>query len=130
MKPLSAAACLALLSLSACMTPPTAEQMANVPVVTFGQAAPANKNFVLYYPAGVALPVEASVNGTLLAKPAGTTLQVSLKHDVFVYRQWVSYDGKIWFNGQDKIGSRFRVTLPGEPDGANPGTMTASFDEK
>jgi hypothetical protein len=119
-----------LLPLAACMTPPTAAEMAKVPVVKFGQPAPADRNFVLLYPAGAALPVDASVGGSLITQPAAARLNVTLKHDVYLYRYWISFDGKTWFKGSDKSDSRFEIHLPGESDGVSPGKMTATFDEK
>ncbi|HYH23647.1 MAG TPA: hypothetical protein VD995_33945 [Azospirillum sp.] len=122
---------LATLGLGACAGfPPSAEEMAKVPVVRYGTRAPTNGDYVLLYPAGAPLPVVASVGGTLLERPAQATLEVAVKRDVFVYRNWTSFDGKTWQAGGDAVGGAFEVILPGQPDGLAPGTMSARFDLK
>lgn len=119
------------LSLGACAgIPPSAEEMAKVPVVRYGNTAPAGNQFVLHYPAGAPLPVVASVGGSLLEKPAQATLDVAVKRDVYVYRNWVSFDGKTWQPGDSAVGGDFRITLPGEEDGKAAGSMSARFDLK
>jgi hypothetical protein len=121
----------ATLSLGACAGfPPTSEKMAKVPVVRYGSPAPADGEFVLLYPAGAPLPVVASVGGSLLEQPAQAALNVALKRDVYLYRYWVSFDGKTWQDGDDVVDGEFTITLPGETDGKAPGTMSARFDLK
>lgn len=118
-------------SLGACAgIPPSGAEMASVPVVRYGNPAPADGRFVLLYPAGSPLPVVASVGGSLLERPAQSALDVALKRDVYLYRNWVSFDGKIWQAGDGVVASDFRITLPGEADGKAPGSMTARFDLK
>jgi len=120
------------LSLFGCasLVPPKAEDMAQVPKVRFGDSAPAGKEFVAYFPAGTQLPVVASVEGTLLDQKAKAVLHVTLNRDVYVFKQWVSFDGKSWVSGQDVVGSKFEIKLPGVEDGKNPGAMTAEFNLK
>lgn len=131
MKRVSLAILAATLGLGACAgIPPTASEMAAVPVVRYGNQAPAGGEFVLHYPAGAALPVVASVDGTLLGRSAQATLDVAVKRDVYVYRNWVSFDGKTWQSGNGAVDGEFRITLPGETDGKAPGSMSARFDLK
>src|SRR4051794_17268792 len=111
----------AALGLGACAgIPPTSEEMAKIPVVRYGSPAPADGKFVLFYPAGAPLPVVASVGGSLLEQPAQAALDVSLKRDVYLYRYWVSFDGKIWRDGDGVVDGNFTMTLPGEADGKTP----------
>lgn len=129
MKPISLLMSLALtLSLGACAVPPGAADMADVPVVRFGQAAPAGKEFVLYYLAGTPLPVVATVDGSLLAKSGKATLDVATNRDVYVFRQWVSFDGKTWTRGDSAVTGNFEVVLPGQRTGGEPGALSARFD--
>lgn len=122
---------IATLGLGACAgIPPTAEEMAKVPVVRYGSPAPADGGFVLHYPAGAPLPVDTSVGGSLLEKPAQTTLNVAVKRDVYLYRHWISFDGKTWQPGDGVVAGDFRITLPGQTDGKTPGSMAARFDLK
>ncbi len=122
------AACVLSLFGCACI-PPSESEMAKLPVVRFGEAAPA-KDFVLLYPAGTPLPVQASVGGTLMAKPDQATLHVALKRDVYVYRHWISFDGKTWQYGRHAIDGKFEVRLPGTETGSNPGVMGVEFNQK
>lgn len=120
------------LSLFGCATlsPPGREEIAGVPVVTFGTPVPSGKAVILRFPAGVPLPVVASVDGTLFRQTARETLQVSLQRDVYVYRQWVSFDGKNWLPKDRAIDGRFQIKLPGTEDGTNAGSMAATFNLK
>lgn len=123
-----------LLSACASLTGPSAEDIARLPVVRYGQAAPADGNFVLLYPAGVDLPVIAKVDGSLFARTDQTTLKVRIKQDIYTYRDQVSFDGKNWSHGPGKVGGKFSFTLPGEKDGkrdgVSPGEMAAEFNLK
>ena len=118
------------LSLGGCasMFPPKAEDLAQTPVVRFGEAAPTGKEFIMHFPAGAPLPVVATVDGTLLEHKASASLQVALKRDVYLYRQWLSFDGKTWVSSHDAVGGKFLIELPGVKDGKNPGAMSAEFN--
>lgn len=129
MKPILLLSSLAVvLSLGACAVPPSSADMADVPVVRFGQSAPADKEFVLHYPAGTSLPVVASVDGSLLARSDKATLDVATNRDVYVFRQWVSFDGKTWMRGDSAVTGNFEIVLPGQRTGGDPGTLSARFD--
>ena len=120
------------LSLSGCASlfPPKAEDLANVPVVRFGEAAPAGGEFVMYYPKGAPLPVRASVDGNLLGAKAEASMQAAVNRDIYQYKQWLSFDGKTWVYGRDAVSGEFRIDLPGLKDGRNPGTLSAEFNLK
>ncbi len=121
----------AVLSLFGCAgIPPSESEMAKLPVVRFGEPAPNGRDFILLYPSGVPLPVQASVGGSLMAKPDQATLHVTLKRDVYVYRHWLSFDGKTWQYGRRAIDGKFEVRLPGTETGSNPGVMGVEFDQK
>ncbi|WP_448188333.1 hypothetical protein [Azospirillum sp. sgz301742] len=129
---LLAALVLAGSSLGGCvgLFPPGAEDMAKLPVVRYGEAAPAGGEYVRLYPAGVPLPVVAGVSGTVLTKPAQARLEVATNRDIYVYRTWVSFDGKTWQAGDKVMDARFEMKLPGETDTKAPGALTAQFDLK
>ncbi|MBS4098594.1 MAG: hypothetical protein KGZ83_17360 [Sulfuricella sp.] len=121
-----------LLALSGCASlfPPTAQDMAKVPVVRFGESAPASGDFVMFYPKGAPLPVLATVEGSLLTATASATLHASANRDVYQYKQWVSFDGSNWVFGRDAVSGEFRIELPGLKSGANPGVMRGEFNLK
>ncbi len=122
----------AALFLSGCASwmAPSESSMAQVPVVRFGDAAPASKDFVVLYPAGTSLPVTASLGGTLMSQPDKTTLHVALKRDVYVYKHWVSFDGKKWEYGRHAFDGKFELRLPGTETGSNPGVLGLEFNLK
>jgi hypothetical protein len=109
---------------------PSERELAQVPTVHFGEAAPAGKKFVLVYPAGTPLPIVASVGGTLMDQADKTTMHVTLKRDVYVYGHWVSFDGKKWEYGHHAVDGKFDFRLPGMENGSNPGTLGAVFNLK
>lgn len=116
--------------LAGCATQPPAGDLASAPVVRFGQPVPADKNYVLLYPAGAPLPVVASVTGSLLSQDVQAQLTPSVNRDVYMYRQWVSFDGKSWTKGPNAITGAFHMTLPGAETGQEPGTLSGRFDLK
>lgn len=105
------------LALGACanLSAPSAADIARLPVVDYGQN-PAADEFVLRYPAGSDLPVVARIEGSLLEKTDRATLTVRVKRDVYVYRNLASLDGKSWQPGEQIIGGRVWMTLPGNKD--------------
>ncbi len=123
------AACLTLPG-CASLFPPTAQDLAKIPVVRFGENAPASGEFVMFYPKGAALPVTAAVAGNLLSENVSVTLQPSVNRDIYQYQQWVSFDGKTWIAGRDALETAFRIEMPGLKDGKNPGGMSAEFNLK
>lgn len=120
------------LSLSACasLVPPSTSEIAALPTIKYGQTAPADKNFILHYPAGMPLPMEMSITGNLFDKDETATLNPRLKRDVYVYKTWASFDGKTWQRGNQLIDGKIEFRLPGEADGRKPGMLGAEFNEK
>lgn len=124
------------LALTACagLTGPSSDEIARLPVVRYGQNAPADGNFVLLYPAGANLPVTTKVIGSLFEKTDEATLNVRLKQDMYIYRNQVSFDGKTWNTGHDKVGGHIHFALPGDKegkrDGKSPGELAAEFNLK
>ena len=123
----------AALSLSACASltpPPSAETVAALPTIRFGQPAPESKDFVLLYPAGAPLPMDVSITGNLFEKNEQTTLTPHLKRDIYLYKIWASYDGKTWQRATQLVGGKIELRLPGETDGRTAGALSAEFHEK
>lgn len=114
----------------AALTRPSDAEMARLPVVRYGDAAPSGQPYILHYPAGVPLPVEARVHGTLMEQDTRSTLQVSIRKDLYTYKQWASLDGKTWCPATDLIGGHFQFVVPGDGDSRAPGVMRAEFNLK
>jgi hypothetical protein len=122
-----AALCLAL---AACGTiPPTEADLAKVPVITFGQPLPKGDNFVLHFPADTPLRVRTVVQGNLFTHTAISTATVVLKHDIYAYRQFASFDNKHWVLGRRLLDSRLTVAIPGK-DGKDAGVLDLQLNEK
>ena len=117
-------------TLAACAHTPPTDRISRLPVIDYGQTTPANGEFVLRYPANQALPLQARVEGNLLNQPAESTLQVSVKRDVYVYKEWISFDGRNWSFGPKALNQEFKLEVPGQADGRSPGVMSARFDVK
>ena len=115
MKKLILAASLASLTLAGCagMQKPTSEKLTAMPVVEFGQPVPAGKEFILHFAAGQPIATNVSIKGNLFEHSAEQTLNVKLRRDIYVYKQWVSYDNATWRDGQEVIGSNVELKIPG-----------------
>jgi hypothetical protein len=114
----------------ASLATPSSQGMAQVPVVRFGDKAPKDIKFVTLYPAGINLPIVTSVKGSLFDKTDESTLIVTLKKDLYTYENWVSFDGKTWVASNKSITGEVKMTLPGQLDGQNTGTLGAEFNLK
>lgn len=117
-------------ALSACAHTPPTDHISRLPVIDYGQTAPSNGEFVLRYVANKSLPMKARIEGNLLQQPAQTTLEVSVKRDVYVYKEWMSFDGRNWSWGPKTLDQEFKLEVPGQMDGRTPGLMSARFDLK
>jgi hypothetical protein len=126
------AAAIAALCLSGCasIAPPSADAMAKLPVVRFGEQAPAHQEYVLFLPAHTPLPIDASIEGSLLAQGAKAPMTVTLKKGLYIYKHWASFDDKTWKPGQEVVEGKFLITIPGEKTGADAGVMKAEFNLK
>lgn len=108
---------------------PTAEALSAVPVVQFGEDIPTSGDFILYFPAGKPIPVVASIKGSALSKEAENTLNVTLKKDIYAYKQWVSFDRKNWQQAEQVLAVKGEIIIPG-PEHPKPGLMRLQIDLK
>mgnify|MGYP001572869096 CR=1 FL=1 len=108
---LAAMAALALTSGCASLGVPPADRIARLPVVTFPEP-PATSEFVLKLPAGQPIPTHVSITGSALASTARHTLDVTLPKDLYVYRDWVSDDGRTWRRSRSELSFRMALHLP------------------
>ena len=116
--------------LTACAgLPPSAAEIAKVPQIQFGQPLPEGDNYVLHFPAGTPLPVSTLVDGSLFEHDVQATLHVTLKRDVYVYRQFASFDGQNWQPARNLIETRLELQIP-QKDGSQAGLLHVSMDQK
>ena len=116
--------------LAACAgLPPSAAEIAKTPQIRFGQPLPEGDNYVLLFPAGTPLPVSTVVDGNLFEHDGQATLQVTLKRDVYVFRQFVSFDGQNWQPVRKMIETNLELQIP-QKDGSNAGMLHVKMDQK
>ncbi|WP_085444857.1 hypothetical protein [Magnetofaba australis] len=108
----SRAAALALLSGCAGMTQgPDAARLQSLPVVAYGQT-PQTEEYVTHFAKGSDAPMAFTVQGTLLQQPQTLTGVAKMGRDLWVYRQWMSYDRQRWIKGGEGIAIKVDVQLP------------------
>jgi len=115
--------------LCACSVPPKPSDLKGIPVVTYGQNTPANKSFVLYFKAGQPINTNVKIRGNLFEKDNFSVISVKLKKDLYVYKNWVSSDRKIWVDSNSALGIKLHVKLPG-PKFPKPGLIDLHIYEK
>lgn len=92
---------------------PEAAALEALPLIKVGQAKPAQGDYIVFLPASELVTATAKVQGTLFEKTDSKDLQVKLKQDLYLYKNWVSFDRQKWVKDTDAIGGNVRVTLPG-----------------
>jgi hypothetical protein len=131
MRKLIIAATVAGFTLAGCagMQKPTTEKLTAMPIVEFGQPVPVGNEFILHFAASQPIPTNVAIKGTLFEETAEQTLNVKLRRDIYVYKQWVSYDSVTWRDGQEVIQSNIQLKIPGHQH-PKPGIITVQMDEK
>jgi hypothetical protein len=121
---------LLLFALTACgaISPPAALMDGKMKVVEIGSGKPDTDNYVLHIPAGVQFPLRLFVHGSLLEKELDLTKKISIKRDIYLYRQWTSFDGKKWLKPEETDNLiEFRTDVNLDAEG---GKITVFADEK
>ncbi|USF86327.1 hypothetical protein [Candidatus Endoriftia persephonae] len=116
MKQMVLSTMLLALGISGCasMAPPSSAEMAKLPVVEIGSGTPDSPDYVLHIPAGQTFPVELVIDGSMLQQKAGANTQVSLQRELYLYKQWLSYDGKSWQPTHEQVDFTLSAGLNGE----------------
>lgn len=117
-------------ALTACAgIPPSTAEIAKVPQIQFGQPLPEGNNYVLHFPAGTPLPVSTIVDGNLFEHEGQATFHVTLKRDVYTYRQFASFDGLNWQPSRKLIETQLELQIP-QKGGSNAGMLHIKMDQK
>ncbi len=111
------------------LLPPSSDEIARLPHIRFGQQLPKDGNYVLFLPAGTPLPVSTLVDGNLFEHPSQATMHVFLKRNVYVYRQFASFDGKNWQPARRLIETHLELQVP-KSDGSKAGQLHIKMDQK
>ncbi len=107
-----AALCL-ILGGCASMSPPQNAELERLPVVAYGDPVPADGDFILHFPAGVAIDTPVTFEGNLFQQAATARLAVKPAKDIYVHKQWMSYDRQHWVDANDRIEFKVEVVVPG-----------------
>jgi hypothetical protein len=103
----------ALVILSGCagLTPPSAEKLAALPVVSYPDK-PGAGEYVYKLPAGKPIDVRLRADGSALIAPVEQSIGASLAHDLYLHDIWASEDGSTWVRADKLIGVNLTVELP------------------
>lgn len=121
-------ATLALLAGCAGMTPPPAEKLAALPLVTYPDTPPAG-DYVYLLPAGKPIQMRLRADGTALAAPVDQSVDAALGRDLYLHRQWASEDGRHWLPAEQLVGVNLTVFLPSY-ERPGPGDIHLTVDRK
>lgn len=120
---------LALLAISGCAMPPSQNEINQLAVIQFGKPVPKSGEYILYFPANEAIPTTVSIEGDIFQKTAKQVLMVKLKRGIYNYKEWISYDKQHWLNGEDALGVKLDIKIPGHQY-PRPGHITLNLSEK
>jgi hypothetical protein len=101
---------------------PDVSPINSLPVLEPGQETQNDEENVLLLRSGVDVPVTITLSGSLLSKESTTHTSIQLKRDLYLYKQWSSFDGKTW---EEK---NFNLLI-GTGLGLEGGIITITIDE-
>jgi hypothetical protein len=102
-----------LLGGCASVSGPDTAALGRLPVVAYGQPVPTDSDYILHFPAGVPIDTPVTFKGTLFERAVSETLTVKPATDIYVNKQWVSFDGEHWMQADKAIDTQVQVVLPG-----------------
>ncbi len=92
---------------------PTADEFTRLPLIPFGNSVPADGEYILHFPHGIAIDTPVTFGGNLFIADDMKTLSVTPRQDIYVYKEWVSYDRKNWQLADDAMKADLQLKLPG-----------------
>lgn len=119
---------LALLGGCAAWTPPSAERLAALPVVSYPDK-PAGGEYLYKISADKPVELRVRADGSALMAPVEQTVSARLKRDVYLYKQWASEDGRRWVQADRLLGVDLRVSLPSH-ETPGPGEIRLTVDHR
>jgi hypothetical protein len=123
-----AVAILATLSGCAALTPPTAEKLAALPLVTYPEV-PTTADYVYKLPAGKPIDMRLLADGSALIGSVDQKLSASLARDLYLHKRWASENGRDWQAADQLIGVKLSIKLPSY-EAPGPGEMHLTVDRK
>ena len=108
---------------------PSPEALGNLTVVKFGDPRPADRDYVLFFPADTPIATTVSIKGSIFAKEAEQSLNVTLHRGIYSYKNWMSYDRVTWLDSRKALKTYMGVQLPSyvHPE---PGWVKIRLDER
>lgn len=103
MKGVSLVVFIAALTSCASINKPSPTLIETLPIVTIGKADDAPKEHILFIPSNKEFPVTFLLNGTVLNDNKSSTIMISFRRDIYLYKYWASYDGKAWANSHELL---------------------------
>ena len=102
--------------LGACVSgsPPSAESLKAMSVVTMGNPVPEGQEYVLYIPKGEPIPLEFTMTGYLLDAPVRQEFSTRIQRDLYLYKYWLSYDKQTWLPYNKVLGAKISAGMDGK----------------
>lgn len=126
---LSIVSALTLLSLGGCASPPSADKLAALPVVTYPDQPAAGSDYVYKLPAGKPIELRMLADGSALTGSVDQALSARLGHDIYLHKRWASEDGRHWVDARELIGVHLTLRLPSY-ETPGPGKMHLNVERK
>ena len=108
---------------------PSSAEFATLPLIPFGNSVPVDGEYILHFPQGITIDTPVTFGGNLFMADDMKTLTVKPRHDIYVYKDWVSYDRKNWQQGDDVMQADLQLKLPGY-DYPKTGHLNLRLDRK
>jgi hypothetical protein len=125
----SAVAAVSLVAAGCASSPPSPQDLSRIPVVRFGEAVPAGKDYVLFFPPDQPIPMEVAVKGNIFSREAEQHLDVTLRRGIYAYKDWISYDRVTWKQGREVIKGNVQIMIPSYKH-PEPGRIRIQMDER
>ncbi len=108
---------------------PADNELASLPLIKFGNSVPENGQYILHFPQDVPIGTPVTFGGNLFIADDVKTLTVTPKQDIYVYKDWVSYDRINWQSAEQVMQADLQLQLPGY-DHPKTGYLNLQLDRK
>ena len=119
-------ACLCVGATGCSLCPP--KDLASRPVVELG-STPTQEDAVLKLSAGQPIAARAEIRGSLLAQTAHSDMTVALARDLYLYKEWASFDRVHWKRAGQLVQSSIKVETP-SAQSPQAGLLLLEFDDR
>lgn len=92
---------------------PSDEKFAAMPIVELG-GTPPSEDFIFKIPAGRPIPVKVTLDGNALETRVEQTINAAVPKDIYLYKRWVSDDGRQWRPAEEVFEVSAKILLPSD----------------